>query len=111
MYPGTASGQLAWTMPIAAGRLAKLSWTLHQREVRYVPLVPDIPARAKVKALRDLADRLGLIPPSPGQPTTRDRAGRHLPRVLDWDRLKVMAVSAGAGSTPEARASYLLLLT
>ena len=28
MYPGTASGQLAWTTPITAGRLAKFSGTL-----------------------------------------------------------------------------------
>jgi hypothetical protein len=31
MYPGTASGQLARTRPVAAGRLAKYGWTLHRR--------------------------------------------------------------------------------
>jgi hypothetical protein len=29
MFPRTTSGQLAWTRPIVAGRLAKSGWTLH----------------------------------------------------------------------------------
>jgi len=33
MYPGTASGQLAWITPITAGRLAKFSGTLQKDDL------------------------------------------------------------------------------
>jgi hypothetical protein len=53
MYPRTASGQVAKTTPITAGRLAKFAWTLHQQ--------PECPVSAVLSHLIWSTRRLWLF--------------------------------------------------
>jgi len=55
MYARTRSGQLAWTGPIAAGRMAKSGWTLHSHSGDPAPANVSMPDNPSMPASSDLA--------------------------------------------------------